>query len=1506
MPEETCPWCKAKGQTVTLRTYAINHEETVRLCPSPMCVFPLVSRPLEAVLASLSTTPVPTTPDQQHPGQTSSAPGSPELIEPPAPSPDSPELIEPPSLAQDAPKIEIRASAPDSPQLIEPPLAKRPRTEEPTVQRSSLTPGSPVLPDSWVQAGGVSQNPNAVKADVGQLIVSRRDEGTFAEADNRDMLCTPLEGEEMEEAIPDSEALTGAATEASSESVTCISTTDTEQDEHAEIPPNEEPPSGPFTAPAGEGASAGSGPLRSRANLTWLDSLLVAVAQTRSLRLLALGRNDKRSRGRKRKNPNQDASPVLELCASYESTSHHLTHTVSDGRRDAEKRLADLRSSTLTLLEPPLQKKRELTRRPAEVPALALSVLLELDSRAKELFQHSVQWESQCQTCGCSSSSSCTNTATAYTYLVSDCHPLSPPVQITCSRCQSINQKKILHERVPPVFAVHFLDGFPQSDVTACSFGYAESQYAPTTVIQHKAAEGVYISWCRKSDGSWIAYEDFADLRGTSHSKLDIPTKEVHMVFWEVEPKDIRQASSQHTPDDIPPPPDCQTEDVAQETITSHDLSLSTPHEDTLVAALKPSDPGSVSAMDTSISSTTLLDTFEGLSHNDILTLALEPARELQERGPIGKTPQVSPAVGETAESSVPEEAQVTTVSSPPVVRRSRRLASKQIERKDKRQNNTDQEENPEPQTEPEGMNTHPLDSSPVKNSLQNTTLFIPAGQVIGDSSAAPGTTLYIPVEGQLAQSLTTQILQLPNSTLSTLSLQNPNPLQTLATQNQSLETPVLQEPTKSASAKKKCGPRTPTKKKMNGPMSPGTDQKSQPTGTIVQNSAEPLSVANPSLLTPVVKSSDQLLQMLAYPTFSENLTSLPATTHNQTVKALATQMPTTPSLATQMPAVQVLAAQTLPVQVSGGQGLAQTSQLTHLPTVQASPETSPPQPQALSHLPPDTIITLNLDIEMDSVEPGQLQAPEISLQSPLPTPNMQDPNRPTLVNQNPELKSPVEQNIHGQMPVMQNTTQLLREVVQNPPKLTRSAIQNPFQTMGTAIQNPSQTVGTAPQNPSQETAAVINLTLVPSAVPMQHPTIQTPTMQIPTVNLTSTKQTSPPPQPSPTQAPAARPSAVDSLIPQRITPLNLDEEADFTEPDQLPEEPDLILPSVVPSHPQHRALPLPVSMETPSLVPPTPASPPSPVSSTACLSPKHKQQSMPQPQQSTKTATPPMVKLESTKTLAPPVIRVEQAKSAEVKLKPDLNKVPPVKPHLFSGFKAQQKGASSSPAGDGGPVGWLGFATKQFLSKPSLPQAPHRGASQLPPVLKTAATAKPVPTVPNLGPAATAAVLRCKKGPSPTSAAVPEDAKTATLRLKLLKKLKAKKKQLAELDQMLRQRGMVPQGCTVPPSASTASSPASASQVTSPGTPSTVSSSDGADMLDMLASGGGDALGKLMSGSALENSQNSYPSGAPSTSAPAADFLTIDDFLDDVIFDTSATEKAMENSEFDALDMFL
>ncbi|XP_038860979.1 uncharacterized protein LOC120056822 isoform X2 [Salvelinus namaycush] len=50
---ETCPWCAAKGQTQALRSYRISIQEVITLCTDPQCLFPLVSRPLEDVLASL-------------------------------------------------------------------------------------------------------------------------------------------------------------------------------------------------------------------------------------------------------------------------------------------------------------------------------------------------------------------------------------------------------------------------------------------------------------------------------------------------------------------------------------------------------------------------------------------------------------------------------------------------------------------------------------------------------------------------------------------------------------------------------------------------------------------------------------------------------------------------------------------------------------------------------------------------------------------------------------------------------------------------------------------------------------------------------------------------------------------------------------------------------------------------------------------------------------------------------------------------------------------------------------------------------------------------------------------------------------------------------------------------------------------------------------------------------------------------------------------------------------
>ncbi|XP_061902944.1 SUMO-specific isopeptidase USPL1-like isoform X2 [Entelurus aequoreus] len=50
---DTCPWCAARGLSSPLRSYRVNLHESITLCTDPQCLFPLVSRPLEDILASL-------------------------------------------------------------------------------------------------------------------------------------------------------------------------------------------------------------------------------------------------------------------------------------------------------------------------------------------------------------------------------------------------------------------------------------------------------------------------------------------------------------------------------------------------------------------------------------------------------------------------------------------------------------------------------------------------------------------------------------------------------------------------------------------------------------------------------------------------------------------------------------------------------------------------------------------------------------------------------------------------------------------------------------------------------------------------------------------------------------------------------------------------------------------------------------------------------------------------------------------------------------------------------------------------------------------------------------------------------------------------------------------------------------------------------------------------------------------------------------------------------------
>lgn len=420
----------------------------------------------------------------------------------------------------------------------------------------------------------------------------------------------------------------------------------------------------------------------------------------------------------------------------------------------------------------------------------------------------------------------------------------------------------------------------------------------------------------------------------------------------------------------------------------------------------------------------------------------------------------------------------------------------------------------------------------------------------------------------------------------------------------------------------------------------------------------------------------------------------------------------------------------------------------------------------------------------------------------------------------------------------------------------------------------------------------------------------------------------------SPAQAaPTDSWSAEDTEI-----PLNLDMEMDFAEQNETEDEADesdLILPSIVKPHSQ-MTVPKSATVDTSTLQPPiSPAPTPSPASSLSSVS--HKSKPSPPPNQ---PSTKQQQKLQPSVTVSK-----EKEESSKVPTLPKVTLQPTSsRPHMFSGFKFHQPSvpgdelplsgatAASSSAATGPTALLNGFVSRQPVSRPSVAM-PHPSLPSHAPAPKPNASLGKMAAKSSSSPPLTglAALVGGKKpGSLPTGARLmgektsppggQEDSKSAAMRLKLLKKLKAKKKQLAKLDRMMQQRGGGASQChSAPPSvmgnSSIDTSPTGSTHLLSPPAASTTTpspaSSDGTEILEMLAGGGGGGLDALMGVPERLHNVARGPHMA-ATGAPAgggggsSDFTNIDDFLDGVIFDTSVgAEKEVENTDFDSLDMF-
>ncbi|XP_029924506.1 SUMO-specific isopeptidase USPL1 isoform X2 [Myripristis murdjan] len=415
---------------------------------------------------------------------------------------------------------------------------------------------------------------------------------------------------------------------------------------------------------------------RNKDNLCWLDALLVALVNCKRLR-------------KSRPNQEPQQSPVWQLIKGYNEACAAVQAHQQTGRdgvvrvpnqvlQKANSDLQSLRMSVFQLLQPKLHCK--LGQR--ETPVFAMPLLLMSDSWAEPLFQLTFHWEFKCSKCKTSTNLGVMKPLPTFTNIVSDWHPLHAAHLAPCNVCSQKNQKRtMVLERVPPVFALHFVGGLPDSDVRTYSFTFQGKRYSVTTVIQYDQHLKHFVTWIHKPDGSWLEFDDLKHPACTAHTKLPVPAKDIHIVFWEMEVDEEPHACSPSTTVTESPLPKneinrslTEKDFMADELLAqSPDQSLLISQNDTdIVCALTVTGENSMNTtvtagVDTSIGSTTLLDTFEGLTHNDIVTLTLWEVKD-SEPGPLNdkeQTPDVSlPSRNGSPESILTPDSSSTLISS--------------------------------------------------------------------------------------------------------------------------------------------------------------------------------------------------------------------------------------------------------------------------------------------------------------------------------------------------------------------------------------------------------------------------------------------------------------------------------------------------------------------------------------------------------------------------------------------------------------------------------------------------------------------------------------------------------------------------------------------------------------------------------------------------------------------------------------------------------------------------
>ncbi|KAJ0061656.1 hypothetical protein NL108_005725 [Boleophthalmus pectinirostris] len=637
-----CPWCHAKDQTYALRSYHLNLEESIKLCTNPQCLFPLVSRPLEDVLASLE-------PVESAAGTKRKSPLTLEANN--EPSPKRPRLKE-----LESSESQTSASKDDNVhntvdtcngraldvELVDGHCDGSETNQLELHQQKvcirdkdldSCTDNQNVFLETTEDKEDFSKTLQTINNQEELSCIDARLNGkghSFAKMVTLDRGCSLLDGDVSpikNNPLPvQTEALGTTKPMLIVQNMSMLSDTEVIHSETDNMSFTE-------TNPEKELVSA---PVeifwKNKDNLCWLDSLLVALVNLRSLRNL-----------KPKDEPEQSLMSTLlagfdEAYATIQSQQQtdkggflkvpkHLLHKINTD-------LETLRMSIFSRLQPKLQCKLGEN----ETPVFALPLLLKLDSWLESLFQSTFYWDFRCTECKSNTKENVVKTLPTFTNIVPDWHPLRAVHLAPCNNCHKKNQRrKMVLQGVPPVFALHFVEGLPDNNIQVYNFSFKKKPYSVTAIIQYSSQLKHFVTWIHKSDGLWVEFDDLKHPHCQSFKTLPVPAHEIHVVFWEEEQRQASRACSPSTTFTESPPStkhinhsatdlDIITNELLQ---CSPDQSLLNPQNiSDITDCISEQDTTVTAEVDTTIGSTTLLDTFEGLTHNDIVTLTLVEIKE--------------------------------------------------------------------------------------------------------------------------------------------------------------------------------------------------------------------------------------------------------------------------------------------------------------------------------------------------------------------------------------------------------------------------------------------------------------------------------------------------------------------------------------------------------------------------------------------------------------------------------------------------------------------------------------------------------------------------------------------------------------------------------------------------------------------------------------------------------------------------------------------------------------